>query len=114
MSFVIGQNDSAPRLIATLSADYDNNYPEEERIIYNDGDLISLYIRGINNTWNARAATVDEVIGGGKSVRVSVALDVEDVRRPGIYPIYFRNETIKLSFPSIGNATIRVTPRGHD
>ena len=113
MSFAIGQNDTSPRLIATLSAEYDTDYPESDQIIYNAGDVINLYIHR-SGTWYSRNATVDQVIDGGKSVRVIVTLDGDDVANAGQYDIYFRNETIKLSFPSLGFDYIRVAQRGHE
>ena len=113
MSFVIGQNDSLPRIIATLSADYDDNYPESDQIIYNTGDDIKMYIRG-SGQWLVRDASVEEVVDGGRELRVIVSLLSDDVKNPGRYPLYFRNETIGLSFPSSGFEYVVVQVRGHE
>jgi hypothetical protein len=101
--FHIAQNDKLPKIHSILSADFssDPDIPELEKIIYNPGDNIKLYIRRAGN-WVTRDAVIEEVIDSGRQVRVSVELDAADVANPGEYDMYFRNDTISLSFPNHG------------
>ena len=113
--FYIGQHDARPKLFAELGGVYAADYPEDEKRIYNEGDVILLYMEMPDKEWDAVPATVDEVIENGKSIRVSVILDPENVAVVGKYRAYFRNETIKLSFPQDGTFnTIYVTEKGHE
>ena len=105
--YTISQNDDNPVLRATLSAEYDADYPDQ--IIYNAGDTINFYV--LQGTWQSRQCSIDDVIDEGRSVRVSVNLsDFASV--PGTYQYYFRNETTKLSFPSDDPLKMRVTAKG--
>lgn len=112
MVFNIRQNDSRPKVIATLFARYNKGYPPNERIIYSAGDTVVLYIQK-NNVWVSRPVSVDTVMNGGESILVSVVLEASDVDTVGQYSCYFRNETKELTVPTLENFTIRVIESGH-
>lgn len=114
-NFYIGQWDRLPKLFAILGGEYDPDYPADEQRIYNDGDVIKLYVEFEAGDWEEFPATVEQIIDDGKAIKVAVVFDPEDVSVPGRYRAYFRNETIQLSFPQDGTFNqIYVTEKGHE
>ena len=97
--FYIAQNDSLPRVVATLGSEFstDEDVPEEEKIVYNSGDEIRLYMN-LGSGWVSRVATDATLQDTGKQVRVIVQLEADDVANKGSFDAYFRNETLKISF----------------
>lgn len=112
MIFQIRQNDEKPKLIVTLSADYDSAYPEADQIIYDAGDNVKLYLK--KGDWLTRDVTVLEVIDDGRAIKVTATLDASDVEKPGAFNFYLRNETKKLTFPTDRNLQMRVISSGHE
>jgi len=105
--YTISQNDENPVLRAVLSAEYEPDYPDQ--IIYNAGDVITLYI--LQGDWQSKPCAVDDVIDEGRSVRVSVNVS-EFASVPGVYSYYFRNDTTKLSFPTGDPLKMLVSAKG--
>ncbi len=114
-NFYIGQWDALPKLFAELGGEYAEGYPEDEQRIYHDGDVIKLYVEFEAGDWEEFPATVEQIIDDGKAIKVMVRFDPEDVSVVGKFRAYFRNETLKLSFPQDGTFNqIYVTEKGHE
>lgn len=102
MKFHIVIGDSNPRLFADLSSEFiDANIPEDDKIIYQPGQVLKFYYKK-DETWVDKTVAVVEN-NEGKEVKVVVQFNTDEFEQSGVYDGYFRNEDLNISFPNDGS-----------